>query len=333
MAGTPRNVVLLPGAPPAPARPVRTGGSGLGPAPCPPPWCRWWSGPPWRPDYPPGAAVVASLPRIHGVGPPRSTPWCAIGALVVPSPSRSAPTTPTTTPTASGGRTTSGSGPSAWWHRRLASPRAVDGRRSLAFGVAGVAGRRGWPGPRRWWVLLVGPAACVARRVVLPGGPRPYGYAGLGEVFVFVFFGLVATVGTFYVQTLRLGVPSSWCRRRPGRPAGHRAAVRQQPPGHRHRRRDRQADPGRAHRGTARAGATPCASCCVRRAWPCGHRGAGPSAHRAASASAGCRSSPVSPAVRSRRRGSGAPAAPCGHRPPAARLRHPVWLPSWPWIG
>lgn len=50
-----------------------------------------------------------------------------------------------------------------------------------------------------WWLLIIG-AAAIAAAWFYTGGPRPYGYAGLGEVFVFVFFGLVATVGTTYVQ-------------------------------------------------------------------------------------------------------------------------------------
>ena len=54
-----------------------------------------------------------------------------------------------------------------------------------------------------WWLVPVG-AACVISAWGYTGGPRPYGYAGLGEVFVFVFFGLVATVGTFYVLLERV---------------------------------------------------------------------------------------------------------------------------------
>ncbi len=54
-----------------------------------------------------------------------------------------------------------------------------------------------------WRLALVGLAA-VAAGWLYTGGPRPYGYAGLGEVNVFVFFGLVATVGSAYVQTLEL---------------------------------------------------------------------------------------------------------------------------------
>lgn len=51
-----------------------------------------------------------------------------------------------------------------------------------------------------WWLVIVG-AASIASAWFYTGGPRPYGYAGLGEVFVFVFFGLVPVLGTLYVQT------------------------------------------------------------------------------------------------------------------------------------
>jgi 1,4-dihydroxy-2-naphthoate octaprenyltransferase len=50
-----------------------------------------------------------------------------------------------------------------------------------------------------WVVLLIGAASIVAG-VLYTGGPRPYGYEGLGEVFVFTFFGIVAVTGTYYVQ-------------------------------------------------------------------------------------------------------------------------------------
>ena len=71
-----------------------------------------------------------------------------------------------------------------------------------AFGVAAVAGLV-LAAATSWWLLAVGAAAILAGWFYT-GGPKPYGYLGLGEVFVFVFFGLVATVGTTYVVCQRI---------------------------------------------------------------------------------------------------------------------------------
>jgi 1,4-dihydroxy-2-naphthoate octaprenyltransferase len=54
------------------------------------------------------------------------------------------------------------------------------------------------------WVLLAVGAASILAGVLYTGGPRPYGYEGLGEVFVFLFFGLVAVVGSWYIQVQAL---------------------------------------------------------------------------------------------------------------------------------
>jgi 1,4-dihydroxy-2-naphthoate octaprenyltransferase len=54
-----------------------------------------------------------------------------------------------------------------------------------------------------WQLLLVG-AASILAGVLYTGGPRPYGYEGLGEVFVFLFFGIVAVAGSFFVQVKAL---------------------------------------------------------------------------------------------------------------------------------
>jgi len=73
-----------------------------------------------------------------------------------------------------------------------------------AFGVAGAAGL-GLSLAIDWRLFIVG-AACLLAGWLYTGGPRPYGYIGLGELVCFVFFGLVATVGTAYVETGRVTV-------------------------------------------------------------------------------------------------------------------------------
>jgi 1,4-dihydroxy-2-naphthoate octaprenyltransferase len=60
-----------------------------------------------------------------------------------------------------------------------------------------------------WWLVLIGATAVLAGWFYT-GGPRPYGYYGFGELFVFVYFGLVATVGTAYVQHLTIPSRAWW---------------------------------------------------------------------------------------------------------------------------
>ncbi|GAB2974735.1 MAG TPA: 1,4-dihydroxy-2-naphthoate polyprenyltransferase [Actinotalea caeni] len=76
-----------------------------------------------------------------------------------------------------------------------------------AFGVAAVLGLALCAAAGTWWLLAVG-ALCVVAAWYYTGGRNPYGYRGLGEVAVFVFFGLVATVGTTYTQALQVTTAS-----------------------------------------------------------------------------------------------------------------------------
>ncbi len=89
----------------------------------------------------------------------------------------------------------------------LARPGTVKAAAFASFGVAGLAGLAVVLLTAHWWLLVVG-ASCVLAAWYYTGGRRPYGYVGLGEVFVFVFFGLVAVCGTTYVQLGRVPVPA-----------------------------------------------------------------------------------------------------------------------------
>jgi 1,4-dihydroxy-2-naphthoate octaprenyltransferase len=96
----------------------------------------------------------------------------------------------------------------------LASPRQVVFAAFSCFFVAGAAGLA-LAAVTAWWLVAVG-VACVAAAWFYTGGPRPYGYHGLGEVFVFAFFGVVAVTGTAYVQMGRF----SWLGLAASVPAG-----------------------------------------------------------------------------------------------------------------
>jgi len=89
-------------------------------------------------------------------------------------------------------------GPSRLTAGGLAKPSQVKSAAFISFGIAAVAGL-GLAITTSWWLIAVG-AISIAAAWGYTGGKNPYGYMGLGEIFVFIFFGLVATVGTYYVQ-------------------------------------------------------------------------------------------------------------------------------------
>jgi 1,4-dihydroxy-2-naphthoate octaprenyltransferase len=85
---------------------------------------------------------------------------------------------------------------------RLASPRSVLTAAVVSLGVGAAAGLA-LAIVSQPWLIAIG-AACIAGAWLYTGGSKPYGYLGLGEVAVFVFFGLVAVLGTQYTQAMRI---------------------------------------------------------------------------------------------------------------------------------
>ena len=85
----------------------------------------------------------------------------------------------------------------------LVRPQAVKFAAALTFGLAALAGLAIVLLTGQWWLISVG-VLCIIAAWYYTGGKSPYGYAGLGEIAVFIFFGLIATVGTAYIQILEV---------------------------------------------------------------------------------------------------------------------------------
>lgn len=97
---------------------------------------------------------------------------------------------------------------------RLVGSGAADAAlvKKVAFSCFGVAMLAGLvlAATTAWWIVLVG-LLCIAGAWFYTGGSRPYGYLGFGEIAVFVFFGLVAVLGTEFVQTGSVTLAGLWC--------------------------------------------------------------------------------------------------------------------------
>ncbi len=85
--------------------------------------------------------------------------------------------------------------------QKLASAKSVKAAAIIFFFIACFSGLLVSFYSKQWWFLLIGLSAIVSAWTYT-GGPKPYGYAGFGELFVFIYFGLVAVLGTIYAQTL-----------------------------------------------------------------------------------------------------------------------------------
>ena len=86
----------------------------------------------------------------------------------------------------------------------LASPKSVKQAAIISFLISAIAGLR-LAIQSSWWLIAIG-ALAIAAAWGYTGGSNPYGYKGLGEISVFLFFGIVATVGSYFVQTQTLNL-------------------------------------------------------------------------------------------------------------------------------
>jgi 1,4-dihydroxy-2-naphthoate polyprenyltransferase len=156
---------------------------------------RWITGA--RPRTLPAAVVPVAVGAAAAVGEPTDVVWWRVGAAMVVSVALQVGVN-YANDYSDGVRGTDDVrvGPTRLVASGLARPAAVKRAALASFAVAGVAGLAIALATSPL-LLLVGVAA-IAAGWFYTGGPKPYGYLGLGEVFVFVFFGLVATAGTTY---------------------------------------------------------------------------------------------------------------------------------------
>jgi 1,4-dihydroxy-2-naphthoate octaprenyltransferase len=167
--------------------------------PAPSGWRLWVAGA--RPRTLPAAVVPVAVGTgaAVGTGPAGIVWWRAGAALVVSLAIQVATNYVNDYADGTRGTDTERVGPLRLVGSGLVSARHVRAAALAAFGVAAVFGLA-LAAAVGWELLVVGAASMVAGWAYT-GGPKPYGYLGLGEVFVFVFFGLVATVGSAYVHT------------------------------------------------------------------------------------------------------------------------------------
>jgi 1,4-dihydroxy-2-naphthoate octaprenyltransferase len=156
---------------------------------------RWITGA--RPRTLPAAVVPVAVGAAAAVGEPGDIVWWRVAAALVVSLSLQVGVN-YANDYSDGVRGTDDVrvGPTRLVASGLASPSSVKRAAMASFGVAAVCGLA-IALSTSLLLLLVG-AAAIAAGWFYTGGPRPYGYMGLGELFVFVFFGLVATAGTTY---------------------------------------------------------------------------------------------------------------------------------------